>query len=75
MVEDDKMKMKLLAQQIKVFRAKKSMNQEDLAVVSGLSPCTIALIESCKKKPRVETLVKIAKALGVEENELLCYIL
>lgn len=73
MEENDKMKM--LAQQIKVFRAKNNMTQEDLAKASGISPCAIALIENCKKKPRVATLVKISEALNVDEKELLCYIL
>lgn len=72
-MENDKMKM--LAQQIKVFRAKSNMTQEDLAKASGLSPCAIGLIESCKRKPRVTSLVKIAEALNVDEKELLCYIL
>ena len=67
--------MKILANEIKVLRAKNNMTQEDLAKASGISPCAIALIESCKKKPRVATLVKLSKALNVDENDLLHYVL
>lgn len=70
--------MKNLANELKVLRAKNGMTQEDLAKASGVSPCAIALIESCKKKPRVATILKIAKAFKIGEEEtqkLLDYIL
>ena len=66
--------LKNLAKQIKILRGKNSMTQEELAKASGVSACAITFIESCKKKPRVATLIKIAKALNVDESELLNYI-
>ena len=66
--------LKKLAHEIKVLRAKNDMTQEELAEASGVSHCSITFIENCKKKPRVSTLIKIAKALKVDENELLNYI-
>ena len=66
--------LKKLAHEIKVLRAKNVMTLEELAVVSGVSHCSITFIENCKKKPRVATIIKIAKALKVDENELLNYI-
>ena len=60
-----------LATEIKVLRARKNMTQEELANVSGVSECAITFIENCKKKPRVSTIVKIARALEVDETELL----
>lgn len=67
-------KMRKLATEIKVLRAKKNMTQEELANASGVSVCAITFIEGCKKRPRVATLVKIAKALEVDEKELLKFI-
>lgn len=70
----DNENLKRLANQIKVLRARNNMTQEELSRASGVSACAITFIESCKKKPRVATIIKIAKALNVDENELLNYI-
>lgn len=67
-------KMKELAKAIKVLRAEQGFTQEKLAEKSGVSVCAIALIENCKKRARVGTVVKIANALGVEYEMLLKYV-
>ena len=72
---EDSVNLKNLANHVRVLRAKNGMTQEDLAKASGVSPCAIVFIENCRKKPRMTTLVKIARALKVDENELLNYIL
>lgn len=67
-------KLKELAKQIKILRAKNDLTQNDLAVKTGLGFSTIVCLENCKKIPRVETLVKIAEACNVDEELLLKYI-
>lgn len=64
-----------LAKRIKVLRAMRGWTQKQLADASGVSCCTIGLIESRKAKnvPTVGTLVKLAAALGVDKSELLLY--
>ncbi len=66
----------LLARELKVARAKLGLTQEGLAKKSGVSECAIALIESkCSTgMPRIDTLIKLEKALELEENTLTKYI-
>lgn len=66
---------KELAKTLQILRAKNGLTQIELANKSGVSTCTVAFIENCKKVPRVDTLIKIAKALSVDEDELLKYIM
>lgn len=64
-----------LAHELKVLRAKNNMTQEELAKASGVSNCAITFIENCKTQARAKTLIKLARALHVDESELLNYIL
>lgn len=68
-------KMEQLARRIKVLRAMNNMTQEELAKASGVSNCAITFIENCKTQARAKTLIKLARALQVDESELLNYIL
>lgn len=65
-----------LARELKIARAKLNLTQEGLAKKSGVSECAIALIESkCSTgMPRIDSLVKLEKALELEENTLTKYI-
>jgi transcriptional regulator with XRE-family HTH domain len=57
---------------IKHLREKKGLSQEKLARIADVSNNTIVNIESGKQKnPTIETVSKIAKALGVAIEELL----
>lgn len=60
--------------EIKLQRAKRGWSQEDFAKASGVSCCTIGLIESGKQKPSINTIVKLAKALEVEPEKLIEYL-
>ncbi len=42
------------------------MSQRELADICGLPHSSIARIESCAVKPKVETLIKIMKPLGLK---------
>lgn len=56
---------------IKKFREKKGITQQELAAVLGVGQSTVAMWESNKSLPRVDTLKAIAKALGCTIDELL----
>jgi len=56
---------------LKKLRNKKDWTQERLARESGISFHTLIKIESGRiKNPRLETLIKLAKALGVSIDRL-----
>ena len=53
------------------FRKQKGWSQEKLAVESGMSYNTIIKIERGGiKNPKIETVIKLAKALGVSLDDL-----
>jgi len=56
---------------LKKLRNKKGWSQEKLAREAGISYQTLIKIEQNRiKNPRLETLIKIAKALGVSLDKL-----
>lgn len=65
-----------LAREIKILRAENGLTQKELSEASGVALITIGLLEAkCSKKlPRVETLVKLAKALNVDSEKLTRYL-
>lgn len=64
-----------LSKALRVFRAREHLSQVELAKKAGVSSCSINFIENgCKKKPRTITLIKIAEALNINEEELLKYL-
>ena len=52
------------------IRASKSITQEQLAENAGLDRITIAFIESGRRWPRIGTLNRLAKGLGVKIEDL-----
>jgi transcriptional regulator with XRE-family HTH domain len=57
---------------LKKLRKKKGWSQEKLARESGISYQTLIKIEQGRiKNPRLDTLIKLAKALGVSIDKLL----
>ena len=55
---------------VKFERLKKNLSQEELAFRSNLNRNTIWKIETMRVSPTVETLDKIANALGIEFSTL-----
>ncbi len=55
-----------IPKKIKDTRIKKGMSQKDLAKLAGVSNVFICQIESSKKKPGVENLLKISKILDIK---------
>jgi transcriptional regulator with XRE-family HTH domain len=60
---------------VRYHRGRASMTQEDLAEKAGVSPTTVVRLESGEiKRPRTETLAKLAKALGVDPSTLVWFL-
>jgi len=61
-----------IGENIKKYRTKQGLSQEDFAKKSGVKYTTLTKIESgVIKKPSVLVMAKIAKALGVNIEELI----
>lgn len=59
---------------VKILREKKGWTQEKLAQEAGISYQTLIKIEHGGiKNPRLETLIKIAKSLGVSVEKIIEY--
>ncbi|MCM8832293.1 MAG: helix-turn-helix domain-containing protein [Candidatus Omnitrophica bacterium] len=61
-----------IAENIKKYRQKLVISQDKLSKLADVTYNTIIKIESgANKNPTIETLAKIAKALGVKVDDLL----
>lgn len=61
----------LIGKRIREIRESTKFTQEILAELSDLSTVYISNIENNKKKPSLESLIKISNALGITVDELL----
>lgn len=61
--------MKTLAHNLTRFRG--NMTQNELSKISGVPQSAISEAEAGKRSPRIDTIQKIAKALGVNVTDLL----
>ena len=60
-----------IGERIAELREERALTQVELAERARISPSTLSLIESGKvARPHVSTIRKLAKALGVEPQEL-----
>ena len=62
---------KKLGENMKKIRAQKNMSQGDICRAIGADRAYISNVESGNKNPTLETLTKIAGALGVSVDKLL----
>lgn len=60
-----------VGQRIRKLRVERRLSQEELALVSELTPAYLGRVERGEKCPSVETVFKISKGLGVPLYELL----
>ena len=61
-----------IAKNIKKYRAKLGISQDKLSKLAGITLHTITKIESgATPDPRIETMAKIAKGLGVSIDDLM----
>lgn len=61
----------ILVSNIKYYRKKSNISQEDLALKSGLHRTYISMIERNKRTITINTLEKLANALNIEPHILL----
>ena len=62
----------IIAKNIKKYREKKGISQDKLSKLAGITFHTITKIESgATPDPRIETVKKIADALGINIDDLL----
>ena len=61
---------RLLGEAIRAKRKKRHLSQERLAEKADLSTVFISRVERGKESPSVDSLVKIARALGVRARDL-----
>jgi transcriptional regulator with XRE-family HTH domain len=59
-----------VGERLKELRARRLLSQRDLAEEAGVSPATIAKIETNKVEPNYRTLRKLVRVLDVEPSEL-----
>lgn len=59
------------ARNLRAAREKAGLSQEALAERAGMHRNAVALLETGKRDPRVSTVAKLAKALGVPASDLL----
>jgi transcriptional regulator with XRE-family HTH domain len=59
-----------IGQAIKTTRRQRKMNQQEMAEAAGITQTAISQLEAGVKQPRPETVVKLAKALGVSVGYL-----
>lgn len=63
---------KIISENIKKLRTKLALTQDDLAKKADIKYTTLMKVESgTVNKPSVQTMAKIAKALGVSIEELI----
>jgi transcriptional regulator with XRE-family HTH domain len=60
-----------LAKRIKELRLDKGISQEELAHRSGLSRTGMGFLETGKRWPRLDTMMKVAEGLNISVDELL----
>ena len=65
-----KLILKKLAKQILKFRKELDITQEELALKTGISRSTIAMIETAKRDVTISKLAKISKALKISVSDL-----
>lgn len=61
----------ILGQNIRVYRAAKSLSQEDLAEKAGIKRAQVGFIERGEIDPRLATVGKIAAGLEIDAFKLL----
>jgi len=63
----------MLSENIKKLRVKKGLSQDKLAKMADVTLTTLVKLESgANDNPTIKTLAKVAKALGVKIDELVC---
>lgn len=62
-----------LLNNLKEYRSKKGLNQQDLGSLVGVSRQTISLIERGDYNPSITVCLKLAKVLGTTVEDIFSY--
>lgn len=62
---------RVLAANVRRERLAREMSQEELASAAGLSQTYVSLVESATPATSIDSIEKLAIALGIEASELL----
>jgi len=60
-----------IAAVIRLRRLEREWSQERLALEAGMKPSEVSHLESGRRNPKVGTLERLAKALGVRSSDIL----
>ena len=60
-----------IGRRVRAERTKRFMTQEQLARASGISQKALSKIETNEVEPRFSTILKLAKALGIDPSEFI----
>lgn len=59
------------AENLRAVRADVGMSQETLGAKAGLHRTEVSLLERAERDPRLATIIKLARGLGVPVSELI----
>ncbi|HPB88401.1 MAG TPA: helix-turn-helix transcriptional regulator [Thermotogota bacterium] len=59
---------------LRELRLQKNLTQSELAELIGVDPAHISYMESGDRKPSIDTLTKLAKALKVSERDYYAFV-
>ena len=62
---------KRFAENMRFQRECENLSQEDLALLASIHRTEVSLLERAERTPRIDTLIKIAGAIGIQPDELL----
>lgn len=63
---------KAIGKRVKIARINAGINQENLAELAGITPTHLSNIETGTTRVSLQTLVRLANALYVSSDDLLC---
>lgn len=68
---EDKTIQEKIALNIRLYRMRKGLKQEQLAELMDMSQQHISLLEKAQSMPKITTLMKLADVFGVKVDDLL----
>ncbi|MBN1766346.1 MAG: helix-turn-helix transcriptional regulator [Sedimentisphaerales bacterium] len=61
----------MLGNELRKYREKAGLTQEELAFQAGIHRTYVSLLERDKKSPTIDTLFRLCDAMGISANELI----
>lgn len=64
---------KKVGMNIRIERIKRGISQEGLADIAGLARSTMGIVERGEQSPSLQTISKVANALGIDIHKLFIF--